>query len=240
MRNHGVQFIEIYMLFVHQIWTMKTRRLSSNRVNKRQTKTNGRGRNMKSKSTTKGSKVKHQNSNSRGRIIRINRNTKPNLGKRVANKQSKGIVIRRSSGRREKFSTDRMTQTVSRSGVPFMMARDISKSVTKKIKSVSSASPQQQSRLKNRIEKQKKKSPREKVISAGKVRQMVAEELIDRNRSDISKSYSGNPPENTTKPGYDSPVGKQQGIDKSSVNTQHSRRNEVIHDQSKRGGGIMT
>src|ERR687890_1973242 len=235
MRTWSAEFIEIYMLFVYQIWTMKTRRLSSNRVNKRQTKTNGRRRNIKSKPTTKRSKVKSQNSNSRSRILRINRNAKPNLRERVANKQSKGIVIRRSSGRREKFSTDRMTQTVSRSGVPFMMARDISKRVTKKIKSASSASPQQ-SRLKNRIEKQKqkKKSPREKVISAGKVRQLVADELIDRNRADISKSYSGNPPENTTKPGYDSPVGKQQGIDKSSVNTQHSRRNEVIHDQSKR------
>jgi len=218
---------------------MKTRRLSSDRVNKRQTKTNSRGRNVKSKPTTKRSKVKSQNSNPRSRVLRINRKTKPNLRKRVANKPSKGIVIRRSSGRREKFSTDRMTQTVSRSGVPFMMARDISKNVTKKIKGLSSTPPQQ-SRLKNRIEKQKKKSPREKVISAGKVRQLVAEELIDRNRTDISKSYSGNPPENATKPGYDSPVGKQQGIDKSSVNTQHSRRNEVIHDQSKRGGGIMT
>jgi len=218
---------------------MKTRRLSSNRVNKRQTKTNGRGRNIKSKPMTTRSKVESQNSNSRGRILRINRNAKPNLRKRVAIKQPKGIVIRRSSGRREKFSTDRMTQTVSRSGVPFMMARDISKNVTKKIKGLSSTPPQQ-SRLKNRIEKQKKKSPREKVISAGKVRQLVAEELIDRNRADISKSYSGNPPENTTKPSYDSPVGKQQGIDKSSVNTQHSRRNEVIHDQSKRGGGVMT
>src|SRR5919106_1486614 len=177
------------MLFVYQIWTMKTRRLSFNRVNKRQTKTNGRRKNIKSKPMTKRSKVKSQNSNSKSRILRIDRNAKPNLRERVANKQSKDIVIRRSSGR---------------------------------------------------IEKQKKKSPREKVISAGKVRQLVAEELIDRNRADISKSYSGNPPENTTKPGYDSPVGKQQGIDKSSVNTQHSRRNEVIHDQSKRGGGIMT
>src|SRR5215208_1043131 len=123
------------MLFVCQIWTMKTRRLSSNRVNKRQTKTNGRGRNIKSKPMTTRSKVESQNSNSRGRILRINRNAKPNLRKRVANKQPKGIVIRRSSGRREKFSTDRMTQTVSRSGVPFMMARDISKRVTKKRRS---------------------------------------------------------------------------------------------------------
>jgi hypothetical protein len=63
---------------------------------------------------------------------------------------------------------------------------------------------------------------------------------FDRNRPDIAKSYSGNPPENTAKHINDSLVGKQQSIDKSSVNTQHQRRNEVIHDQSKRGGGIMT
>jgi hypothetical protein len=63
---------------------------------------------------------------------------------------------------------------------------------------------------------------------------------FDRNRPDIAKSYSGNPPENTAKHINDSLVGKQQSIDKSSVNTQHQRRNEVIYDQSKRGGGIMT
>src|SRR5919112_6142201 len=229
---------DLYVVCLPNI-SMKTRRVSSKPVNKRQMITGDRRKNIRSKQTAKGSGDMSRNSRSRSRTLRKNKDLKRSARKRVANKQSKDITIRRSSGRREKFSTDRMAQTVSRSGVPFMMARDISKRVTKKIKSVSSASPQQ-SRLKNRIEKQKKKSPREKVISAGKVRQLVAEELIDRNRADISKSYSGNPPENTTKPGNDSPVGKQQGIDKSSVNTQHSRRNEVIHDQSKRGGGIMT
>jgi hypothetical protein len=79
-----------------------------------------------------------------------------------------------------------------------------------------------------------------RIITAGKVRQMVAEELIDRNRSDIAKSYSGEHPENTAKHIDDSLIENQQGIDKSSVKTQHSRRNEVMQDQSKRGGGIMT
>jgi hypothetical protein len=51
---------------------------------------------------------------------------------------------------------------------------------------------------------------------------MVVEELIDRNRPDIAKSYSGEAPENTAKHIDDSLIEKQQGIDKSSVKTQHS------------------
>ena len=37
--------------------------------------------------------------------------------------------ISSSSGRKEKFDTDRMAQTIGRSGVPFLMARDIEKKV---------------------------------------------------------------------------------------------------------------
>jgi hypothetical protein len=44
------------------------------------------------------------------------------------------IVIKRSSGRKEKFDTNRMAQIVSRSGVPFVMARDEAKKVSTKIK----------------------------------------------------------------------------------------------------------
>ena len=108
------------------------------------------------------------------------------------------MTIRRSSGRKETFSTDRMGQTISRSGVPFMMARDIAKKVTKKIGNVSPKSHSQDQR-----NKQKKTSIREKIISAGKVRRLVAEELRDRNRPDIANSYSGNPPENTAKQDYE-------------------------------------
>src|SRR6266498_1160856 len=46
----------------------------------------------------------------------------------------KEIIVRRSSGRKEKFDTNRLAQTVSRSGVPYLMARDIAKTTTKKIK----------------------------------------------------------------------------------------------------------
>ena len=42
-------------------------------------------------------------------------------------KKEQQIVIRRSSGRKEKFDADRMAQTVGRSGIPFLMARDVAK-----------------------------------------------------------------------------------------------------------------
>ena len=217
---------------------MKTKRLSSKPLNRRQVKTSDRRKNIKPKPIPKGRGDMSSDSRSRSRILRKNKGQKKSPKKRVANIQSEGITIRRSSGRREKFSTERMAQTVSRSGVPFIMARDISKRIAKRVKNLPLV-PAKQRRHKT-SEMRRKIPRRNKIIPAGKVRQMVAEELIGRNRPDIANSYSGNPPENTTKDMYDSSVGKQQGINKSSVDTQHSRRNEVIHDQSKRGGGIMT
>ena len=62
--------------------------------------------------------------------------SKRTTGATIKKKKKKvAINIRRSSGRTEKFNLDRMAQTTSRSGVPFMMARDISKNVSKKISS---------------------------------------------------------------------------------------------------------
>ena len=52
---------------------------------------------------------------------------KQNVSKRKPLKKEQQIVIRRSSGRKEKFDADRMAQTVGRSGIPFLMARDVAK-----------------------------------------------------------------------------------------------------------------
>jgi transcriptional repressor NrdR len=136
--------------------------------------------------------------NARSKVSGTKSNTRRNTRKKVTNKQSQGVTIRRSSGRKETFGTDRMGQTISRSGVPFRMARDIAKTVTKKIGNAYPKSHSQDQR-----NKQKKTSKREKIISAGKVRQLVTEELRDRNRPDIANSYSGNPPENTAKQDYE-------------------------------------
>jgi hypothetical protein len=184
---------------------------------------------MSSRNNSKGKRIK-----ARGIVTKTRRKT----SKKILNKQDQGLTIKRSSGRKEKFNTDRMAQTVGRSGVPFMMARDIAKKVTKKIKK-GSYGPQQRA-SKRRTRRQKVIAEKDKVFTAGRIRNLVAGELRDRNRPDIAGSYSGKTPDKPMKQGYDDLEHKQPGIDKFSVNTQHSRRKEVVHDQSKRGGGIMT
>ena len=165
-----------------------------------------------------------------GSIRRTNNNSstkrRTNNNKKMKEKQ---IAVKRSSGRREKFDTNRMAQTVSRSGVPFLMARDVSKNVSNKIrKDVSGV--------------QARQGTKDKTVSADQIRAQVAAELRDRNRSDIAASYSGQTPENTLGDQFQ----KQNENDRISVTgaTQHTRqpanRNRVIHDMSKRGGGIST
>jgi hypothetical protein len=123
---------------------MKTRRFSSNAFNKRKMKTSDPRKNMKSKSksTAKRSRTKNRSSNFNSRKMSLKRNLNSNYKKRAANRQSRVLTIRRSSGRREKFNMERMAQTVSRSGVPFIMARDISKKIARKVKNKPTTPPQ--------------------------------------------------------------------------------------------------
>jgi transcriptional repressor NrdR len=113
-------------------------------------------------------------------------------GRKKRTKMSE-IIIKRTSGRREKFETDKMAQTVSRSGTPFLLARDIAKTVSEKVmrKSDINSSAAEE-------EKQIKAPPSSTIeVDAGEVRRMVSEELRERNRPDIASSYSGERPENT-------------------------------------------
>ena len=103
------------------------------------------------------------------------------------------IVIKRTSGRTEKFETNKMAQTVSRSGTPFLLARDVAKTVSEKVtrKDNDAQAPQ-------RKEDGMKGSSHSTIeVDGREVRKMVAEELRERNRPDIASSYSGERPENT-------------------------------------------
>lgn len=102
---------------------------------------------------------------------RRRRARKPTLDQRLAK-----VKLRRSSGRTEPYNMERMAKTISRSGTPFAMALDITKTVSKKIA---------------------EDIPKSKRVHARKVRRMVAEEMAARNRSDIASSYRGERPENT-------------------------------------------
>ena len=126
-----------------------------------------------------------------------------------------------------------MAQTVSRSGVPFLMARDVAKKVSGKIKQEAG---NQQSKGKNNNNNSNKSNLtqlKEKTVTGSRVRKLVASELRDRNRSDIAESYSGQVPENTSQ---EQNLKDQQPI----ADTVAANRNRVLHDTSKRGGGIMT
>jgi hypothetical protein len=148
--------------------------------------------------------------------------------------QQQQISIKRSSGRKEKFDTNHMAQTVGRSGVPFLMARDVAKKVSGQIKQEAydqqSKGKDNSGNGKSKLSAQLKK---EKTVTGSKVRNMVANELRDRNRGDIAASYSGQVPENTLP--EENLKDKQPVADSVAAN-----RNRVLHDESKRGGGIMT
>ena len=123
--------------------------------------------------------------------------TKSNL-----TKSKKDIVVKRSSGRKEKFDTNRLAQTVSRSGVSFPVARDVAKSVTKKIKksiqnnstrTIKKQKPQQQSSVattKQKLNNASKKEQETVIVTADKIKNLVKDELKDRNQQDHSPSFS--------------------------------------------------
>jgi hypothetical protein len=188
---------------------------------------------------------------------RNNSRSRKNNNKLDKERKEKQIVIKRSSGRHEKFDTSKMAQTVSRSGVPFLMARDVAKNVSKKIRK--DVSTRQGSRIKkkdnehsiarnaeaivgNEAKQKAQEGTQVKTVNASQIRGMVAAELRNRNRGDIAASYSGQSPENTLGDQFR----KQNENDRIAVTgaTQHTRqpanRNRVIHDMSKRGGGIST
>ena len=157
-------------------------------------------------------------------IINANTRKKKTAGATINKRNNKKVAIniRRSSGRKEKFNVGRMAQTTSRSGVPFMMARDISKNVSKKISSEAKGSKKE-----------------EKTVSAARVRKMIGKELRDRNERAKASSYTGEVPENALR--EDSTV-KNEGQYASPIGSADTHQHEayradadsVMHDKSKR------
>jgi hypothetical protein len=193
----------------------------------------------------KSKKSDNNNSTKRNRTSKAHRDNatntreavkrRPRVGKTqpLEKNQQQQITVRRSSGRKEKFDTNRMAQTVSRSGVPFLMARDVAKKVSGKIKQEAGNQQSKGKDNNNNSNKSNLTQLKEKTVTGSRVRKLVASELRDRNRSDIAESYSGQVPENTSQ---EQNLKDQQPI----ADTVAANRNRVLHDTSKRGGGIMT
>ena len=147
-------------------------------------------------------------------------------------KSEKSIYVKRSSGRQEKFDSDRMTQTVSRSGVPFLMARDITKKVVHKIgRRQKNNEMSKSSKSTKNSNSQRKKVTKEVIIPGNEIRSMISEELRNRNRSDIAGSYEGQSPTNPR-------LERDESIDPSvpSLHNVTTPKTNIIHDKSKYGG----
>jgi transcriptional repressor NrdR len=160
---------------------VKTRK-SSSRTSKKKGKADTRVRSRSGKVNSQKKRTKRQSSKATGKTRRKKRT------------KVSDIIIKRTSGRREKFETDKMAKTVSRSGTPFLLARDVAKTVSEKVlrKGDDATATEKEGE-----EKMRASSPSTIEVDAGEVRKMVADELRERNRPDIASSYSGERPENT-------------------------------------------
>jgi hypothetical protein len=116
-------------------------------------------------------------------------------GRRRQARQKVNITIRRSSGRIERFNPDRMAQTISRSGTPFLVAREVAKTVSREVSQESSAIAKT---VENAKMHRKSQVARTIQVDGQGLRRRVAEELVRRNRSDAARAYVGNKPENST------------------------------------------
>jgi hypothetical protein len=224
----------------------------STSVKSRIRKPSARSKKMKSRASNE---TKNKNKNKNKSKAPIKRKTELELHKRVLGQHRlnksriakvsktsvkprirKAIVVRRSSGRREKFDTERLAQTVSRSGVPYAMARDIAKKTTRKIKSqvVSSIKKRPMNKAGKEKVTQRRQEVRssadaeEVVVTAGQVRNIIAEELRDRNRPDIAASYTGDPPEQIELHGKPTDSGVESISNKVGAIT-----NKALYDPSK-------
>jgi transcriptional repressor NrdR len=166
------------------------KRSSSSRTSKRKNKVNSR---VSSKSGK---------ANSQKKRIATRRRQQPSKAtvrsRRKKTTKTSDIIIKRTSGRREKFDTDRMAQTVSRSGTPFLLARDVAKTVSDKVVREGNGATAAQGG-----EGSRQDAPTTIEVDGAEVRKMVAEELKERNRPEIASSYSGEQPENMRQGRYE-------------------------------------
>lgn len=187
-------------------------------------------------------KTKSSNLNSKT----ISNKPKPKKTSKVnSTKSKKDIILKRSSGREEKFDTNKLTQTVSRSGVSFPVARDVAKSITKKIKKSAQnkstgttkkkQQQQQSSVVATKQQKLKintnKKEAEKVIVTASQIKNLVDDELKDRNQQDHSPSFSGNTTigeESSMKITLDD---REPVMDKVAAN-----KNKVLFDPSKQKG----
>ena len=86
------------------------------------------------------------------------------------------LMVKR-SGNSEKFDEEKLVRGISRAGTPFLLAKDISKSITSKLA---------------------QNPPLDNFIYSSKIREYITEELKQRNHDSIAESFSGYSKNNVT------------------------------------------
>ena len=140
---------------------------------------------------------------------------RPTARKSTRRRKPAEITIRRSSGRKEKFDRDRMASTTSRSGVPFLMARDIAKKVTRRVRTES-------------------RGQKKRTITAGKIRKIIGQELHNRNPSVASSYGVGNQRKVLTNKKVVWPKPTIGSADTDQHGAYRGDKDSVMHDKSKR------
>ncbi|HET6590133.1 MAG TPA: ATP cone domain-containing protein [Candidatus Nitrosocosmicus sp.] len=77
------------------------------------------------------------------------------------------LTVEKKSGRRENYSTEKLLTGISRAGTPFLLAKDISESIAKKLE---------------------ENPPIDNFVYSSKLREYIAEELRQRNQM-ISQNH---------------------------------------------------
>ena len=87
------------------------------------------------------------------------------------------LIVEKKGGNSEKFDEEKLVRGISRAGTPFLIAKDISKSL---------------------ISKLAENPPIDNFIYSSKIREYVTEELKQRNQNTIAESYAGYSKNNIT------------------------------------------
>ena len=87
------------------------------------------------------------------------------------------LTVEKRSGNSEKFNEEKLVRGISRAGTPFLIAKDISKSLLNKLA---------------------ENPPIDNFIYSSKIREYVTEELKQRNQNTIAESYAGYSKNNIT------------------------------------------
>ena len=155
---------------------------------------------VKNPKKTNTNKKKKINQNENKKTSKLGNNENLATKKRASQQKSKpekDIIIERSTGRKEKFDTNRLAQTSSRSGIPFVMAKDIAQKTTEKIQnSINDIKSNVKSIDESDQSNQRAgsmKSEDDIIVTAGQVKNLVAKELQTRNRPEVASSIIGEP-----------------------------------------------